>query len=96
MIRVWLFAFLIAVALGGPVELDQQQNPEGHRDTSLNLITRLPQSEMDLPPNEIHSRHQYERRKTIKVLDEPIKNQISRRKNSSDTQNIGGASLTEF
>jgi hypothetical protein len=34
---------------------------------------------MDLPPNDIHSRHQYERRKTIKVLlgDEPLKKQIS-------------------
>ena len=96
MITVWLLAYVIAVALGRPVEPDQQ-NSEGHRDTGLYLITRSPQSEMDLPPNEIHSRHQYERRNTIKVLlDESIKNQISRRKNSSDTQNIGNASLGEF
>ncbi len=45
------------------------------RGTGLNLITRSPQSEIDLPLNDIHSRHQYERRKTIKVLlgDEPFK-----------------------
>ena len=49
------------------------------RGTGLNLITRSPQSEIDLPPNDIHLRHQYERRKTIKVLlgDEPLKKQIS-------------------
>lgn len=95
MIGLLLFTCVISVALGdGPVEHDLE-NLEGHRAvTGLNLITRSPQNEMDLPPNEIHSRHQYERRKTVKVLlEESIRNHTFHRKNSSDTKTIGSGSL---
>jgi hypothetical protein len=95
MIGILLFTFVIAVALGDEPVKPDLQNLEGHRSvTGLNLITRSPQSELDLPPNEIHSRHQYERRKTVKVLlEESIRNQTFHRKNSSDTKTIGSGSL---
>ena len=83
MIGLWLFAFVIAVALSGPEAHHENYHPRSPHTHS---------SEMDVAPSdEIHSQHQHDRQKTTNK-DEPVQNKETHDEHSSDAKTVGSGS----